>query len=264
MQSNQNQKPNQCNFKNNLDDSQSYPQNFNKIRFDLEVVASLIKPKSRVLDIGCGDGELLHFLQQQKNIEGRGLEISHQQVSKALIKGLSVIQGNAENDLAFYPDKSFDYAVLSQTIQATHNPPKILLEMLRIAEFAIVSLPNFGYIQNRLDLMFKGKMPVNKTIPYQWYETPNIHFCTIIDFENLCHDLDIAILKKVFLTANHQLFSIFRKKYFANLFAKYGIFLISKNEIALTGQEQFAFKNMVDLRYQAVAPSLYTKNRIND
>lgn len=231
-----------------------------KIRFDLEAVASLIKPKSRVLDIGCGDGELLHYLQQNQNIEGRGLEISHQQVSKALIKGLSVIQGNAENDLSFYPDKSFDYAVLSQTIQATHNPPKILHEMLRIAEFAIVSLPNFGHIQNRLDLLFKGKMPVNKTIPYQWYETPNIHFCTIIDFENLCFSLDIDILQRVFLTSNHKLFSIFGKKYFANLFAKYGIFLITKNEFSTAKQEEFAFKSLVSLRYQAVAPSLFTKD----
>lgn len=238
--------------------------NNQKVRFDLEVIANLIKPKSKVLDIGCGDGELLYYLQQQKNIEGRGLEISHKQVSKALIRGLSVIHGDAENDLSFYPDKSFDYAVLSQTIQATHNPPKILLEMLRIANFAIVSLPNFGYFQNRFDLMFRGKMPVNKIIPYQWYETPNIHFCTINDFENLCVNLDLIINQKVFLGANHKLFGIFEKKYFANLFARYGIFLITKNELKVTGQEEFAFENIVNLGYKRMQQTCLLKNRTND
>jgi methionine biosynthesis protein MetW len=229
------------------------------LRFDLQIIANLIKNNSKVLDIGCGDGQLLYYLKQNKNIDGRGLEISHSLVSKSLIKGLSVIQGNAENDLEIYPDNSFDYAILSQTIQATHNPPKILLEMLRIAKFAIVSLPNFAHFKNRCDLFFKGKMPVNKALPYQWFETPNIHFCSITDFEKLCFDLDLQINKKVFLTNNHQLFSIFAKDFFANLFARYGIFLITKTDFINSGQEEFAIKNIINLKYKNPLPSYFTK-----
>src|SRR5258708_2846121 len=134
----------------------------NHIRLDLELIANLITPNSKVLDIGCGDGELLDFLRHTKKIDGRGLEISHLQISKALSRGLSVIQGNAETDLSFYPNRNFDFAVLSQTIQATHDPKRILQDMLRIAEFAIVSLPNFAHIKNRLHLALHGTMPVNK------------------------------------------------------------------------------------------------------
>ena len=239
--------------------------NSQKIRYDLRVVAELISANSKVLDIGCGDGELLHFLKNTKNIDARGLEISHTQVSKAIIRGLSVIHGNAENDLSIYPDKSFDYAVLSQTIQATQNPPKILLEMLRIANYAVVSLPNFAHIRNRLDLMFRGQMPVNKTIPYQWYETPNIHFCSILDFEKLCNDLDFNIQKKVFLTSNHSLSGVFSNELFSNLFAKYGIFLITKNEFKPSNQEEFAFKTLVNLGYKnAISNYDYKKVKIND
>jgi len=158
----------------------------NKIRHDLEIIASLVDYGKKILDIGCGDGELLEFLTKTKNVDARGLEISTNEIEKAISKGLSVIQADAENDLTFYPDQSFDYAILSQTIQATHNPKKILQEMLRIAKFAIVSLPNFAHIKNRLLLLLQGKMPVSKTIPFEWYETPNIHFCSIKDFENLC------------------------------------------------------------------------------
>lgn len=235
-----------------------------KIRYDLQVVADFINPNSKVLDIGCGDGELLYFLKNSKNIDARGLEISHKQVSKAIIRGLSVIHGNAENDLSIYPDKSFDYAVLSQTIQATQNPPKILLEMLRIANYAVVSLPNFAHIMNRLYLMFKGQMPVNKTMPYQWYETPNIHFCSILDFEKLCNDLDFNIKKKVFLTSNHCLLGIFGNELFSNLFAKYGIFLITKNEFKSSNQEEFAFKDIINLRYNTAISNYDYKNKINE
>jgi methionine biosynthesis protein MetW len=238
--------------------------NSNKIRYDLLAIANLINAKSKVLDIGCGDGELLHFLKNTKNIDGRGLEISHTQVSKALIRGLSVIHGNAENDLSIYPDKSFDYAVLSQTIQATQNPPKILLEMLRIANYAIVSLPNFAHIRNRFDLMFKGQMPVNKTLPYQWYETPNIHFCSILDFEKLCYDLGFSIQEKIFLTSNHRFLGVFANKFFANLFAKYGIFLITKNEFKVSNQEEFAFKSIFNLGYKTAISNYDYKNKVND
>lgn len=214
-----------------------------QIRYDLEIITRLIKPKSKVLDIGCGNGELLEFLNKTKDVEGRGLEISPAQVSKCLMRGLSVIQGDAEDDLSFYPNRSFDYAILSQTIQATRDPRKILEEIARIAEFVIVSLPNFAHFKNRCHLLFKGSMPVNKTIPYQWYETPNIHFCSIKDFENLCHELNLEIKKKIFLTSKHRLISFFGHQLIANFFAEYGIFLITKRDLALTGQEEFAFKN---------------------
>jgi methionine biosynthesis protein MetW len=211
------------------------------IRYDLEIISYLIKPKSKVLDIGCGNGELLEFLKKTKNVDGRGLEISQKSVSTALSKGISVIQGDAERDLTYYPNNNFDYAILSQTIQATHNPKEILEEMLRIAKYAIVSLPNFAHIKNRLYLLFKGSMPVSKTLPFKWYETPNIHFCSIEDFEKLCKELNFSIENKTFLTNKHRLMSFFGYKKIANLFAEYGIFLITKNELSATFQEEIIF-----------------------
>ncbi len=237
------------------------------IRYDLEIIAQVIKPNSKVLDIGCGDGELLEFLKKTKNVDARGLEISQSQVSKALAKGLSVIQGDAENDLNFYPNRNFDYAILSQTIQATKNPKEILEEMLRIAEFAIVSLPNFAHFKNRLHLLFKGTMPVNKNIPFEWYETPNIHFCSIKDFEILCHKLDFTIRNKVFLTSKHRLLSFLGKDSIANFFAEYGIFLITKKEIAPTFQEEISFKKdlakRLNIGYQGAAGAALGFNKNN-
>lgn len=218
-----------------------------KIRFDLEIIASLIQPKSRILDIGCGDGELLQFLTKHKNVDGRGLELSQAKVSKAMQKGLSVIHGDAEIDLAIYPDNSFDYAILSQTIQATHNPPKILWEMLRISKYAIISLPNFAHFKNRLHLLFKGTMPVSKTIPFQWYETPNIHFCSIRDFEVLCQKMHFDIEKKAFLTTKFRLPSLLNCDLISNLFAEFGIFLLTKNELKFTGEEEFFSSYSADL-----------------
>lgn len=209
-------------------------QNIKKhhIRYDLEIIASLVKPRSTVLDIGCGDGELLDFLTKSKQVRGRGIELSGAQVSKSLMRGLSVIQGNAEEDLPSYPDKSFDYAILSHTIQATQRPDLILQEMLRIANCAIVSLPNFANIKNRSHLAFKGSMPVNKTIPFEWYETPNIHFCSIKDFRNLCKKQRLSIKKEVFLTDN----AVINNKFFVNLFAEYAIFMIVKDEFCIAAE----------------------------
>lgn len=135
------------------------------IRFDLEIIADLIPNSAKVLDIGCGSGELLKYLKDKKKVEGRGLEINQTEVSQALKKGISVIHGNAESDLAYYPDYCFDYAILSQTIQSMHNPKQIMEQMLRIARYAIISLPNFANYKNRFHLLLKGQMPVNKTIP---------------------------------------------------------------------------------------------------
>jgi methionine biosynthesis protein MetW len=211
------------------------------IRYDLEIIAKLIKPNSKVLDIGCGNGDLLDFLKKNKNVDGRGLEISQKSVSIALSKGISVIQGDCENDLTYYPNNNFDYAILSQTIQATHQPKEILEEMLRIAKYAVISLPNFAHIRNRLYLLFKGTMPVSKTIPFQWYDTPNIHFCSIADFENLCKKLNFIVEKKAFMTNRRQLTSFLGHDMIANLFSEYGIFLITKNELSPTFQEEMIF-----------------------
>jgi methionine biosynthesis protein MetW len=227
-----------------------------QIRYDLEIIAQLIKPNSKVLDIGCGDGELLEFLKKTKNVDARGLEISQAQVSKALMRGISVLQGDAENDLTFYPNRNFDFAILSQTIQATHRPKEILEEMLRIAEFAIVSLPNFAHFKNRLHLLLKGSMPVNKNIPFEWFDTPNIHFCSIKDFEKLCTELGFVVKKKIFLTAKHQLLGLSSHDSLANFFAEYGIFLITKKESAATASEEFIFqknpKRKMNIAFQPV------------
>lgn len=222
-----------------------------QIRYDLEIIAQLIKPRSKVLDIGCGDGELMEFLQKNKNVDARGLEISQAQVSKVLMRGLSAINGNAENDLSFYPDRSFDYAILSQTIQATQKPKEILEEMLRIAEFIVVSLPNFAHFKNRFHLLLRGSMPINKTIPFEWFETPNIHFCSIKDFEKLCAKMGFLIKEKVFLTSKRKLVGVLAHDMIANFFAEYGIFLITKSEFKTTAQEEFAFEKHLKQKLQA-------------
>lgn len=234
-----------------------------QIRYDLEIIASLIKPNSKVLDIGCGDGELLEFLKKTKNVDARGLEISQTQVSQALMRGISAIQGDAENDLTFYPNRNFDFAILSQTIQATQRPKEILEEMLRIAEFAIVSLPNFAHFKNRFHLLCQGSMPVNKNIPFEWFETPNIHFCSIKDFEKLCKDLGFSIKKKIFLTAKHPLAGILSHDCLANFFAEYGIFLITKNETAATNQEEFIFKKNHQLGFKTAARATCLSTNLN-
>ena len=252
-------------FNQQLKTMTSIGQNIVKhqIRFDLEIIAELIKPNSKVLDIGCGDGELLEFLKKTKNVDARGLEISQAQVSQSLIRGISAIQGDAENDLTFYPDRSFDFAILSQTIQATHRPKEILEEMLRIAEFAVISLPNFAHFKNRLHLLCKGSMPVNKNIPFEWFETPNIHFCSIKDFEKLCEQLGFSVKKKIFLTAKHQLLGVLGHNCLANFFAEYGIFLITKNELAATNQEEFVFKKTAQFGFKAAHSATCLSTNLN-
>jgi len=165
------------------------------LREDLNLIASIIPPHSKVLDIGCGNGELLVHLRRQKQITAQGLELSGAGVQKCLHKGLAVIQGNADTDLVDYPNGSFDYAVLSQTIQATSNPLEVLQNLVRIGKYAIVSFPNFGYWKTRLALLFGGRMPKNNHISYDWHNTPNIHLCTIADFTDACGDLNITIKK---------------------------------------------------------------------
>lgn len=197
-------------------------------RVDLLVVAELVKPGSRVLDVGCGDGELLKLLADQRAVDGRGIEISQDGVNECLARGLSVIQGDADTDLVDYPDNAFDFVVLSQTIQATQNPRRVLAEMLRIGEKAIVSFPNFGHWTVRASLGFKGRMPVTENLPYSWYDTPNIHFCTIRDFAELCREIDAHIEKAVVLGAGGERMTLKAPWWFWNLFGQQAVFLLSR------------------------------------
>lgn len=214
------------------------------IRYDLEIIANLVKENSSVLDIGCGGGELLNFLKNHKQANCRGLEISQEKVSKVLSLGISALQGDADEDLHYYPDQNFDYAILSQTLQATKKPKEVLQEMLRIAKYAIISLPNFAHYKNRLHLAIKGTMPVNKDIPYQWFETPNIHFCSIRDFEKLCNELNFEIKCEIFLNRENILPKPLHHLFFANFAAQYGIFLVTKKEFKPTKQEEFVFNKI--------------------
>jgi len=232
-----------------------------QIRYDLEIISDMIDLGSKVLDIGCGDGELLYFLKNTKNIDVRGIEISQELVTKAIKKSIPVIQGDGEKDLEFYPNHNFDYAILSQTIQATQNPKKMLEEMLRIARFAIISLPNFANFKNRFQLLTLGKMPVNKNLPFLWYNTPNIHFCSIKDFENLCNELDFQINKKIFLTTKSKSLKILNYDIAPNLLADFGIFMISKNELCLTPQEQYVTNKAINSSIFGINKPIASNNK---
>ncbi len=195
------------------------------------LISSLIEENSSVLDVGCGDGSLLVFLEDKKNITGHGLEISHEGVQKCLTKGLSVLQGNADTDLTNFPENSFDYVILSHTLQATHKPKDVLNEMLRIGKKCIVSFPNFAYWKCRLDLLIKGSMPMTKTLSEPWYLTQNIHLCTIKDFVLICELLKISIDKAYRISENGSAKSIDSpESFFNNLFSVEGVFLISQNK----------------------------------
>jgi methionine biosynthesis protein MetW len=197
-----------------------------KMKKEFKVIANLLRNDTRVLDVGCGDGSLMNLLVKEKNIEVRGLELEKQNVQECIYKGLPVIQGNAETELYQFPDQSFDYVVLSQTLQAFYNPDKVLKELLRIGKSVIVSIPNFGYWRVRTSLLFFGKMPISKTLPYSWYNTPNLHMCTIKDLFNYCDEQNIKIQKVV--GVNEDKISLIKKSNLEikNFFSKLGIFLI--------------------------------------
>lgn len=197
------------------------------MRDDIEQIVKLIPANSRVLDIGCGEGELLAAV-KAKGCDARGLELDQLKVAICLQNGLSVMQGDADIDLAHYPDNAFDYAVLTNTLQVTKHPEKILVEMLRIAKYLVVSIPNFGYWKNRWQLVLSGRMPVTKKLSYQWYETPNIHFCTIRDFIILCEGLNIKIEKRLAINPSGKVIHFTGLGGVANIFGEQGVFLLSK------------------------------------
>ena len=196
------------------------------MKYEFKVIADLIEKDKRVLDVGCSDGTLMKFLKDNKNINIRGLEISKDQVQKCIAKGLTVIEGNAEKDLKQFPDKAFDYVILSQTLQAFLNPELVINELLRVGKKAILTIPNFGYWKVRLHLLTKGTMPITKTLPDEWYNTPNLHMCTIQDFVNFCKKKNIKINKSMCLT-NEKISEITNKNMkYKNIFSQLGIFLI--------------------------------------
>lgn len=199
------------------------------IRVDLQQVADLVAPGTRLLDVGCGDGALLAYLKAFKQVDGRGLELSMAKVRAAVSQGLPVIQGNLETDLSDYPDGSFDYVILSQTLQATHNPRTVLDELLRIGRRAIVSFPNFGHWRVRLSLGFGGRMPVTETLSNTWFDTPNIHLCTIADFIGLCRDMNVRIEKSYALDEFGRRRSFSATAARANLFSEQALFLLVRD-----------------------------------
>jgi len=198
------------------------------MKIEDDVLAGLIDINSRVLDVGCGDGSLLLHLKKNKRVDGRGIEIDQIKVQESVAKGLAVIEGDAEKDLINYPDTSFDFAILNQSLQQFYDPRKVINELLRIAKNAIVTIPNFGYWKVRLSLLIGGQMPVTKTLPYTWYNTPNLHMCTIKDFYNLCALDNIKIIKSI--SVSSEKISDIQKSNLEikNLVSELGIFLIQK------------------------------------
>ena len=198
------------------------------MKLEYKIIADIITENTRVLDVGCDDGSLMEFLKKNKNLNIRGIEISKEKVQTCISKGLTVIEGDAELDLKQFPDKSFDYVILGQTLQAFINPEIVIKELLRVGNKAIVTIPNFGHWKVRLNLLFQGTMPVTKTLPNEWYNTPNIHMCTIKDFFKFSETINFKIFKSIALmnrnvsTINKSNLSI------KNLFCELGVFLIEK------------------------------------
>ena len=195
---------------------------------EFKVISELIENKSKALDVGCGDGELIKYLIENKTKDIRGLEISKESVQNCLSKGLSVIEGNAENDLMQFPNHSFDYVILSQTLQAFLNPDKVIKELLRVGKKAIVTIPNFGHWKIRIKLLINGTMPLTKNLPYEWHNTPNLHMCTIKDFFVFCEKRNIKIFRSLALNQDKISEINIKNLNYKNLMSDLGIFLIEK------------------------------------
>ena len=200
---------------------------FSSIRKDWSLIETLIEEDRRILDIGCGDAKLMRQLENNIKASTHGIEINSDLALQAISNGFNVVHGNAENDLSQYSNNSFDYVILSQTLQAMIKPKEILSELLRIGSKAIVSFPNFGHWKIRLQLLVSGRMPVTDTLPYTWYETPNIHFFTIKDFLSLCSEMNIVVEKSIGLTSKGRQFNISESRMGVNLFTHEAIFLLS-------------------------------------
>jgi methionine biosynthesis protein MetW len=198
-------------------------------RGDHLLVAQMVARGSRVLDVGCGEGDLLRLL-ESRGVDGRGIEISREGVNRCVAKGLAVIQGDADTDLIDYPDDSFDYVILSQTLQATRQPRVVLEHLLRIGRRGIVSFPNFGHWKMRLQLLVKGQMPRTDNLPATWYDTPNIHFCTIKDFVQLCDEINVKMERAVALNPYGRALRLNAPWWFWNMFGEQGVFLLSRGE----------------------------------
>ena len=198
------------------------------MKLEFKIIADLLEENTRILDVGCDDGTLMEFLRRNKTLDIRGIEISKKKVQVCISKGLTVIEGNAEFDLKQFPENSFDYVILGQTLQAFIDPEKVIKELLRVGKKAIVTVPNFGHWKVRLDLLTQGTMPVTKTLPNDWYNTPNIHMCTIKDFVKFSKTINFKIYKSLALM-NKNVSNINNSNLsFKNLFAELGIFLIEK------------------------------------
>jgi len=195
---------------------------------EFKIISNLINKNTRVLDVGCGDGTLMEYLKDSRKIDIRGIEISKNNVQKCLSKGLTVIEGDAEKDLLQFPDSSFDFVILSQTLQAFLTPEIVIKELLRVGKKAVVTIPNFGFWKVRLHLLFKGTMPITKNLPDEWYNTPNLHMCTLKDFYNFCENRNIKLDQSIALK-NEKISTVNKLNLnIKNLSAELGIFLIER------------------------------------
>jgi methionine biosynthesis protein MetW len=191
-------------------------------RRDYVIIGEMVEPGTKVLDLGCGEGELLQWLSEKKGVDGRGVEISGAKVKRAITRGVSVYQGDIDQGLADYPGQAFDYVILSQTLQETHRPLQVLREMLRVGRRAIVAFPNFGHWSVRLTMLVSGRAPKTRLFPYEWYDSPNIHFLTVNDFELLARREGIVVERRYFLAGRHEV------RWLPNLRADVGVFLVSR------------------------------------
>ena len=197
------------------------------LRKDLKIISEFIEEKEKILDVGCGEGDLIDFLSKKKLVDCRGIELSQDGVNKCVEKGLTVIQGDANSDLKDYPNNVFSTVILSQTIHAMSSPEAVIMDLIRIGKRAIISFPNFAYWKIRLDLLLRGRMPKNEILPYEWYNTPNIHLCSTNDFEHFCNQKKLKIIKKVLI---NELGNKINTSFSENFMAYQGVYCISRRQ----------------------------------